>query len=807
MRVRSPVGSWCLALAVAGAAAFPVGCSVLAGDTEVVPGDGKGRDGGGSTNGQGNGAGGAEVGGVPVDPTTNTVVCDPAAYPGATVEAALALYTQNVHPLILDDDGVGCIGCHDAKSARQFKVAVSAEETFHNARAGGFFDNKAGGLLGKILNADPTARMPQKGDPWAPENNKKLRDVVCTLAAVPPPTPGGPLPDEQFPPALLGAYAGPSLDTYDNTFLVYAQLRAKIKSIFGEEWVRGGVDKFTENLALFGGVDFQTRFVEARVASPDFLLGMDSLSKDVCGDAVKNKTGPFAGLDTNQTFLDIPDATSFTWEAEDPEALVASVGQKTKEGWMLYANGNLATKTGYVFPVEGKYRFTVKAYGSLVGGVGPTMDLQVDGLILKTFTNIPVKSADYVFEGTVPAGTKTVAVAFTNDANADGEDRNLTVDSIAVEGPLGGTGGTEHADAAKAQISTLYERMLYRKATAEEQTQGLSLIADIHDIASDLPDAWAGLCEGILQHPDFLFTLPPSRASSTDPADKNALLLVKITLDLTGRPPTAKELADIRAGARTIDQAIDTLLASEEFRSWFFYKMRLRTESDGSTEADEPARLWAHLLSTGKPFQDLLVGEYSVDEKFQQVARPAVHGKTGVLTMKGFLKHKPGLPHYNYPARVMTDFMGSVFQVPPEVLDQRGLATAATTVEPGSLCFSCHQILTPLAHQRLRWTDEGEYVAKDQMGKEIDDSDRGMVADYPYKGQGLEAFSTVAARKEAFVRQTLNAEYLVLMGRPMRAEEDERVIYKALWDAAVAGKSDLRKTLKAILQSPTYQEP
>lgn len=615
------------------------------------------------------------------------------------------------------------------------------------------------------------------------------------------------MPDEQFPPALLGGYNGPSLDTYDNTFVVYAQLRAKVKSIFADEWVRGGVDKYAENLALFGGVDFKTRFVEARVASPDFLLGMDALGKDVCGAASKNKTGPFATIDTAATFQDIPASAALTYEAENAEQLVPSIGQKTKEGWMLYANGNLATKNGYVFPVESKYRFVIKAFGNLAGGIGPNMDLQVDGVVLKTFENITATSADYTFEATVPAGTKTVAVAFTNDANIGGEDRNLIVDSIKVEGPLGGTGGTVLADAAKANVSKLYERILYRKATPVEQNEGFALLGDITAIAGDRVDAWAGLCEGLLQHPDFLFTMPPSRATSTDPAEKNALLLVKITQDLTGRPPTEKELADITSGAKTIDQAIDGLLASDEFRAWFFYKMRLRTESDGSEEADEPARLWAHLMATGKPFQDLLVGEYSVDPAFQQAARPPVHGKTGVLTMKGFIKHKQGLPHYNYPARVMTDFMGSVFQVPPEVLDQRGLATAASTVDPGSLCFSCHQILTPLAHQRLRWNDLGEYREKDEAGLDIDDSDRGLVADYPYKGQGLEAFSTVAARKEVFVRQTLNAQYLVLLGRPMRANEDERVVYKNLWDIAVAEKSDLRKTFKAILLSPTYQEP
>ncbi len=132
--------------------------------------------------------------------------------------------------------------------------------------------------------------------------------------------------------------------------------------------------------------------------------------------------------------------------------------------------------------------------------------------------------------------------------------------------------------------------------------------------------------------------------------------------------------------------------------------MRIRTESEGTADSDEPARLWTYLATTGAPMQELLTGDYSVAADFSKVPRPSVHGKTGVLTMKGFIQNKPGLPHYNYAARVMTDFMGSIFEVPSEVFDMRGAATAASTVDPTSICFSCHQLLTPLAHQRLSGT-------------------------------------------------------------------------------------------------------
>jgi hypothetical protein len=250
---------------------------------------------------------------------------------------------------------------------------------------------------------------------------------------------------------------------------------------------------------------------------------------------------------------------------------------------------------------------------------------------------------------------------------------------------------------------------------------------------------------------------------------------------------------------------VDGWLASPEFKAYAYYKMRIRTESDGTSDSDEPARLWTRILTTGTTYRDLLTGDYGVDTSFQPVAREAEHGNTGALTMKGYIQHKPGLPHYNYPARVLSDFMGYVFEVPPEVIAMRIGATASSTVDPNSICFTCHQLLTPLAYQRSRWSDDGTYRTTDADGKTIDDSDRGLVAGYPYKGEGMAAFTAQAVKKERFVRQTLQAEFNLLFGRPMRFDQDERGLYKQLWDTLAASNGDLRTTIKVMVASPQYQ--
>src|SRR5690606_21076121 len=139
----------------------------------------------------------------------------------------------------------------------------------------------------------------------------------------------------------------------------------------------------------------------------------------------------------------------------------------------------------------------------------------------------------------------------------------------------------------------------------------------------------------LMRAPDFLFTLPPSHETATG-MERDRLLLVKLAQDLLGRPPTAAELSALESGQKRYAQRVDDYLGSEDFRAYYCHKMRVRSESEGTPDTDEPARLWTYLATSGAPFQELLTGDYSVGPDFTKVPRAAVHGKTGVLTMKGF---------------------------------------------------------------------------------------------------------------------------------------------------------------------------
>jgi hypothetical protein len=729
--------------------------------------------------------------------------CDVAAFASASPADAAAAFAADVYPH-LTDGKQGCVACHAAGSGRSFLVTTDPGETFYKARSAGLL-GPTGGVLDRLTSAKASTRMPQGGDPWSKDWVDALARVTCMLQ-VAQSADGGGLPDEEFPPELLLPYVGDGGFDPDNTFLGYQQLRGKVQAIFSSGWTDGdGGDAFAANIGPFGGVDFSTHFVEARTATSDFLLSLDSLGKAVCAQAVAQQSGPFAGTDPTADTEDTPPSSTATLQAEDPTQLFSAVGQKEGTTWDLYANGTLATTQPFVFPAAGQYRLTVRARGTPSAGLGPDFDLRVGSDIVNTVTDLPTTMADYPFTLTLPKETALVGIQFTNDAQVVGvDDRNLVVDSLTIEGPLGTGTGTARETAARAAVDGLYRKILYRPASPTEQADGLALVRDLETL-SGRPSAWAGLCEALVHAPEFLFTLSPAQATATDAAVQARLLLNKVALDLLARPATDAEAQQLTSGAKTLDQLVDTYLQSPEFRAYFYYKMRIRTESDGTDDADEPARLWTHLMLTGKPLRLLLTGDFGMDAQLNEVPRDPVHGKTGLLTMKGFILHKPGFPRFNYAARVLEDFLGYTFEIPPEVIAARLNATAASTVDPTSICFACHKLLTPLAHQRLAWDDNGQHRTLSDGNQPIDDTDFNLVADYPYKGKGMEAFSTQAVKKERFIRHTLDAEFLMLLNRPMRHDQDERVVYKQLWDLVQATDGDLRAPLKAIIQSPHYQ--
>ena len=300
---------------------------------------------------------------------------------------------------------------------------------------------------------------------------------------------------------------------------------------------------------------------------------------------------------------------------------------------------------------------------------------------------------------------------------------------------------------------------------------------------------WAGLIEALLQHPEFVM---PTDNQNAAPARK----LVRIALDLVGRIPTNDELRRfLRVGQ--IEPLVDAYLSSQEFREFFFHRTRGVFRSRGTSASDEPARLWTYLATNDVSYRELFTADYTVSPDWRRIERRPVHGPTGFLTMEGYLEGKPGLPKFTYPAQVLTFALGVQFEVSDAVEDARD--KVVSTTDPSSICYSCHKLLTPLAYQRERWDVHGHYRTVDDDHQPIDDSDRGVVPDYPFKGDGLSAFASQVVRKERFVRAFINHHHDMLFHRPLRVYQDQRDEYKALYDFAVANDLRIRPLVKRMV--------
>lgn len=734
-----------------------------------------------------------------------------------TLDEIQLRFVDGVYPLMTRAEG-GCIACHADDSGRLLRMSLpgasEATATFLRMRSGGWLDRTAGSMVYRVEDDS----MPQGGPAWTPGEKQVLDQLACDLAAV---DGGENTPqDEQFPPELLLPYDGPVSTEYDNTFLTYNQLRGRVLQVFDDEWVREGVDEFSANIALFGGVDFISSFVPARQATSEFLAGLDLLAEDVCQRAAADGTGPFAGLNLSGPIFNEPAPATTTFQAEGPNVTYVGLGCLPGANATDVNLCNSSSISAQVtLPAAGDYRFRLRVAPQPNTAGQPNVEVRLDGVVVE---EVEVPGARDVFTtvemvgAADAAGEHNILVTFTNDSG-EGGDRNLRVDFFSIEGPLPGTSGgsaTGEAD-AKDRIKTLAERILQRPFDlniADDVTD----IDGLYGVLTDLdafepgnqPRAYSGVCEALFNHPDWLFTRAPSFDTlADDDARRERLLLTQGSLLLLDRSPTADELGRFDVGELTRRDLVDTWLETAEHRAAYQQKVRELLEFDGTPDGDEPSRLWGFVAAEDRPLREVLTADYTVDEAGQRVERPSIHGQTGVLTMKGFINGKPGLPHYNFAARVLTGFMGTVFNVPQEALDARATATASSTVDPGSLCFSCHRLLTPLAHQRLKWDDDGNHRETFDDGRAIDDSDNNLVADYPFRGVGLEAFSLVAVKKESFARRIANAHFQLAFGRLLRHEQDERTVYADIYDAIDRGDGNFHDVMRAVLFSTSLTNP
>ena len=75
------------------------------------------------------------------------------------------------------------------------------------------------------------------------------------------------------------------------------------------------------------------------------------------------------------------------------------------------------------------------------------------------------------------------------------------------------------------------------------------------------------------------------------------------------------------------------------------------------------------------------------------------------------------------------------------------------------------------------------------------------------RAKGMSGFAAKAVKKERFLKRMANSQVQMLLGRPMRSDQDERGLYADLWTTLGGGSGSFRAVLKAVLLSSSYTQP
>jgi len=167
--------------------------------------------------------------------------------------------------------------------------------------------------------------------------------------------------------------------------------------------------------------------------------------------------------------------------------------------------------------------------------------------------------------------------------------------------------------------------------------------------------------------------------------------------------------------------------------------------------------------------------------------------------MKGFIKGKPGLPHFNYPAMVCEKFLGYVFEVPPEVLKIRDGIAAASTVSPSSVCYSCHKVLTPLAYQPLAGRTMGSTRRRSAASPSMTAIIRWS---RPIRSRAMAWRRSDAGPEQRAVYPHSDPDPLRLYFRARDALDQDARLYKRLWETERQHNYQIKGLIRAILTSP-----
>ncbi len=477
-------------------------------------------------------------------------------------------------------------------------------------------------------------------------------------------------------------------------------------------------------------------------------------------------------------------AVALSRESFEAEVIGGSVGGANGDYWNLWSNGEIEQTVQ--LPAEGRYIIRARIAGQQAGPDLVRMSFLVNGLSVHDQDVASTRDAPevYEFETTIEAGQQRFGVGFLNDyLDRDaGEDRNMYVDWIELEGPIGATGESspardrimvcqETSQACAEQIFATFGRRAWRRPLTDAEVTRLGQFIGV--AASNEMSFEDGIRLGlkaILLSPHFIFRPEMDQADVGVVHDLSAHeLATRLSYFLWSSTPddTLLDLAD--SGEILQDDVlraqVERMLADERavalidnyVTQWLYTDAVLEADPDYTLFPDyneelamdlrQEARLFARdFILDDRDYRELLTADYSylnarlaehyeipgvTGDDFQRVTFTGEQ-RRGILTQGGILTAR-SYPNRTSPVLrgvwVLEEIMCSEPPPPPadvESIDDQMSGDDLTLRErlelhrnSGSSCYACHQLMDPIGFALEHYDPTGKWRDEDN-GKPVD---------------------------------------------------------------------------------------
>lgn len=518
-----------------------------------------------------------------------------------------------------------------------------------------------------------------------------------------------------------------------------------------------------------------------------------------------------------------------------PESMITEGGVNTNGDVAgIYAHGSVIAS--FKASSAGPYAVDITAYGQQAGPENTKMRMLIDSRSVGTFEVKAVREKPERYSQTVDltAGTHRIEAEFINDyyqpnaPDPKDRDRNLYIEEIAIEGPMGGTktlsnhekvllsGPLSEANLPEA-IRRLAKRA-YRRPPSEDELARLQKLADL--AAKDkepVERQYQLVLEAVLCSPNFLFRVELDQAKGArslndyEIASRLSYFLWssmpdEILLDLAGKKKLHQPEIMVAQVKRMLADPKAAALADNFAGQWLQLRKLNVVMIDPAAFPDYNETLRDAMMEETKLyFQGILAGNRSILEFLQSdysyLNEPlaklyGVSGVTGAQLRKanlpnglrgGLLGQASILTLTSNPTRtspvkrgkwVLENILGSPPPPPPpgtvplpeDGADAKGLTMRERMAihRTNPECASCHIRLDAIGMALENFNGIGKWRTMDQ-GAPIE-----PVTDLPEgtKIQGLDGLQSYLLRqKDKFCRNLVEKLLVYAVGRGVRPED------------------------------------